>query len=72
MTEIERRIPAERYVLVDDKPRILAATKDRLGARLVTVHVCQGKYAHCREHDRYPTGGSVLRHDRRHPRSRPR
>ncbi len=52
--EVERRLPAERYVLVDDKPRILAAAKERLGDRLVTLHVCQGKYAHAAEHDTLP------------------
>ncbi len=52
--EVERRLPAERYVLVDDKPRILAAAKDRLGDRLITLHVCQGKYAHAAEHDTFP------------------
>lgn len=50
LDEVERRLPAERYVLVDDKPRILAAAKDRLGDRLITLHVCQGKYAHAAEH----------------------
>ncbi len=51
LAEIARRYPAERYVLVDDKPRILAAAKERLGERLLTLHVCQGKYAHAAEHD---------------------
>jgi FMN phosphatase YigB (HAD superfamily) len=54
LTEVERRLPAERYVLVDDKPRILAAAKERLGERLITLHVCQGKYAHAAEHDTFP------------------
>jgi FMN phosphatase YigB (HAD superfamily) len=54
LEEILRRLPAERYVLVDDKPRILATVKDRLGDRLVTLHVCQGKYAHAAEHTTFP------------------
>lgn len=54
LDEVERRFPAERYVLVDDKPRILAAAKERLGERLITLHVCQGKYAHAAEHDTFP------------------
>jgi len=54
LAEVERRLPAERYVLVDDKPRILAAAKARLGDRLITLHVCQGKYAHAAEHDTLP------------------
>lgn len=54
LDEIEQRLPARRYVLVDDKPRILAAVKERLGDRLTTLHVCQGKYAHAAEHDSFP------------------
>lgn len=54
LDEVERRLPAERYVLVDDKPRILAAAKERLGDRLITLHVCQGRYAHAAEHDTHP------------------
>jgi FMN phosphatase YigB (HAD superfamily) len=54
LKEIRRRVPAERYVLIDDKPRILAAVRERLGNRVATLHVCQGKYAHAREHDEFP------------------
>ncbi len=54
LDEVQQRLPAERYVLVDDKPRILAAAKERLGDRLFTLHVCQGKYAHANEHDEFP------------------
>lgn len=39
------RFPADHYVVVDDKLRLLAAMKRTLGDRLTTVHVCQGKYA---------------------------
>jgi FMN phosphatase YigB (HAD superfamily) len=52
--EVRRRVPAERYVLIDDKPRILAAVRERLGDRVATLHVCQGKYAHAKEHDEFP------------------
>lgn len=54
LDEVRRRIPADRYVLVDDKPRILSAAKERMGDRLLTLHVCQGKYAHADEHHDYP------------------
>ena len=37
---------AERYVMIDDKPRILKALPPLLGPRLATVFVCQGHYAH--------------------------
>jgi FMN phosphatase YigB (HAD superfamily) len=43
--EVLARLPARRHVLVDDKKRILQAVKARLGDRVVTVHVRQGKYA---------------------------
>jgi hypothetical protein len=42
---IEARYPATRYVLVDDKPRILAAMKATWGDRVTTVFVRQGHYA---------------------------
>jgi FMN phosphatase YigB (HAD superfamily) len=43
--ELQRRFPARHYVLVDDKPRILAAMKDALRERLTTVFARQGHYA---------------------------
>jgi hypothetical protein len=42
---VERRYPARRYVMVDDKLRILAAMKTVWGERLTTVFVRQGHYA---------------------------
>lgn len=54
LEEVERRLPAERYVVIDDKPRLLGAMKRRLGDRVVTIHVCQGKYAHEGEHGLTP------------------
>ena len=39
------RFPARPYVMVDDKVRILAAMKQRLGPRLTTVFPRQGHYA---------------------------
>lgn len=45
LEEIERRCPAGRYVMVDDKLRILDAMKRDWGERLVTVFVEQGHYA---------------------------
>jgi FMN phosphatase YigB (HAD superfamily) len=43
--DVERRYPAERYVLVDDKLRILAAIKESWGERVTTVFPRQGHYA---------------------------
>jgi FMN phosphatase YigB (HAD superfamily) len=45
LEDVERRYPAERYVLVDDKLRILAAVKKVWGSRLTTVFPRQGHYA---------------------------
>ena len=45
LADVERRYPAERYVMVDDKLRILAATKKVWGDRVTTVFPRQGKFA---------------------------
>jgi len=42
---IERRYPAQHYVMVDDKLRLLTAMKQIWGSRLTTVFVRQGHYA---------------------------
>ena len=46
LDDVERRFPAEHYVLVDDKLRILDAVKQAWGARVTTVFPRQGQYAH--------------------------
>ena len=50
LDDVERRYPARRYVMVDDKLRILTAMKKVWGTRLTTVFVRQGHYAHEQEH----------------------
>ena len=45
LKDVERRYPAEHYVLVDDKPRILAAVKDAWEERVTTIFPRQGQYA---------------------------
>ncbi len=45
LEDVERRIPADHYVFVDDKIRILSAIKKVWGARVTTVFVRQGHYA---------------------------
>jgi len=45
LDDVEARYPARRYVMVDDKIRILAAIKASWGARVTTVFVRQGHYA---------------------------
>ena len=42
---VQRRFPARHYVMVDDKPHLLAAMKAAMGDRLTTVFVQQGHYA---------------------------
>ena len=45
LDDVEHRYPARRYVMVDDKLRILSAMKAIWGERLTTVFVRQGHYA---------------------------
>ena len=45
LEDVERRYPADRYVLVDDKVRILAAAKLYWGGRVTTVLPLQGQFA---------------------------
>ena len=45
LDQMQRLYPARRYVMVDDKQRLLAAMKDVMGDRLVTVFPRQGHYA---------------------------
>jgi FMN phosphatase YigB (HAD superfamily) len=46
LVDVEQRFPAEHYVLVDDKVRILSAIKTVWGDRLTTIFPRQGHYAH--------------------------
>jgi len=43
---VEKHYPARRYVMVDDKQRVLTAMKTVWGERLLTVFPNQGHYAH--------------------------
>ena len=43
---VQRRYPADHYVMVDDKLRILTAVKQPGGQRVTTVFPRQGKFAH--------------------------
>jgi FMN phosphatase YigB (HAD superfamily) len=44
LDDVEQRYPAQHYVLVDDKPRILAAVKDAWRDRVTTIFPRQGQY----------------------------
>ena len=46
LADVEQRYPAEHYVVVDDKLRILHAIKQIWKSRVTTVFVRQGHYAH--------------------------
>ena len=45
LDHVQERYPAKHYVMVDDKPSLLAAMKSTLKNRLTTVFVRQGHYA---------------------------
>jgi FMN phosphatase YigB (HAD superfamily) len=45
LDDVSRRYPADRYVLVDDKLRILTAVKQAWGDRVTTVFPRQGQFA---------------------------
>jgi len=46
LADIEERYPADRYVFIDDKLRLLSEFKAIWGARVTTVFPQQGHYAH--------------------------
>lgn len=46
LDDVESRYPADHYVVVDDKLRILTAIKQVWGSRVTTVFPRQGHYAH--------------------------
>ena len=72
LADVAQRYPAERYVMVDDKLRILAAMKNVWHARLTTVFPRQGHYAHDpKNRATYPAAdvtveriGDLLRYDK--------
>jgi FMN phosphatase YigB (HAD superfamily) len=45
LDDVEKRFPADHYVLIDDKLRILTAVKKIWGNRLTTIFPRQGHYA---------------------------
>jgi len=55
LANVEELFPAARYVLVDDKVRILTAVKNVWHDRVVTVFPRQGHYAVPSEVAKYPT-----------------
>lgn len=45
LEDVEQKYPAQHYVMVDDKVRILAAMKEFWGKRVTTIFPRQGHYA---------------------------
>ncbi len=66
LAAVERHHPARRYVLIDDKLRILSAVKEAWGERVTTVFVAQGHYARDKMTlAQYPAADRRDRRDRR-------
>jgi FMN phosphatase YigB (HAD superfamily) len=71
LDDVEQRYPAEHYVLIDDKLRILSAVKTIWASRATTVFPRQGHYATDRQVlARFPPAdvtitsiGDLLKHD---------
>jgi len=70
LEDVEARYPADHYVLIDDKIRILNAAKRVWGPRLTTVFPRQGHYAHAPDVASYPPAdvtveriGELIRYD---------
>jgi FMN phosphatase YigB (HAD superfamily) len=61
LDQVQRLYPAGRYVLVDDKLRLLTAAKQVLRDRLVTVFPRQGHYAlDAADNARYPAADCAV------------
>jgi FMN phosphatase YigB (HAD superfamily) len=54
LDDVAQRYPAARYVLIDDKPRILAAVKKIWGDRVMTILPRQGQFALAPDAASYP------------------
>ena len=60
LDDVEQRYPAGHYVLVDDKPRILAAVKKIWGDRVTTVLPRQGQFAHAADAGSYRPAADLM------------
>jgi FMN phosphatase YigB (HAD superfamily) len=59
LDDVKRRYPAPHYVLIDDKPKILAAVKSAWGDRVTTVLPRQGQFANADDANSYPVDLSI-------------
>ncbi|TCT10099.1 HAD family hydrolase [Paralcaligenes ureilyticus] len=63
LDDVQQRYPAEHYVIVDDKLRILADMKAIMGDRLTTVFPRQGHYAFdAKSNAAYPAADLTVEH----------
>ena len=63
LDDIQQRYPADHYVFIDDKVRILAAVKKAWGARVTTIFPRQGHYAvDQKEVAKYPNPDFTIDH----------
>jgi FMN phosphatase YigB (HAD superfamily) len=60
LAEITTAFPADHFVLVDDKPTVIARVAARLTVPLTTVFVRQGKYAEAVPHGDWPGAGLTV------------
>ena len=61
LADLERRYPAEHYVLIDDKIRILSAIKKIWKEKVTTIFVKQGHYAFDeKEVTKYPSADLTI------------
>src|SRR5262249_55855823 len=60
LADVERRYPADHYLLVDDKIRILTAIKKVWGERVTTIFPRQGHYAHASDVANYPAADVTI------------
>jgi len=63
LADVEAQYPADHYVILDDKLRILAAIKKIWGSRVTTVFVRQGHYArNSKMLASYPPADASIKH----------
>jgi FMN phosphatase YigB (HAD superfamily) len=62
VNDMESRYPANHYVFVDDKVRLLSSFKVQLGDRVTTVFPRQGHYAFAPDVETYPVPDFTIEH----------
>ena len=62
LDDVERRYPADHYVFIDDKLRLLNAVKQNWGGRVTTVFPQQGHYANASSVKTHPPADITIEH----------